>query len=71
MAHPNRLGSQDTFHVRGILKGVRRIYQQSFGGPLCEGLHCEDGDHPAADLLKDWVLPFFEQQAQFDRRIIG
>ena len=28
-------------------------------------------DHPAADLLKDWVLPFFEQQAQFDRRIIG
>ena len=28
-AHPGYLGSQDTFYV-GTIKGVRRIYQQTF-----------------------------------------
>ncbi len=63
-AHPGYLGSQDTFYV-GTLKGVGRIYQQTFVDTyskvaLCK-LYTTKTALTAADLLNDRVLPFFEQ----------
>jgi len=48
-AHPGYLGSQDTFYV-GTLKGVGRIYLQTFVGNLQQGrhgqaLHDQDADY--------------------------
>lgn len=62
-AHPGYLGSQDTFYV-GNLKGVGRIYQQTFVDTyskvaLCK-LYTTKTPITAADLLNDKVLPFFE-----------
>jgi transposase InsO family protein len=62
--HPGYLGSQDTFYV-GILKGVGRIYQQTFVDTysrvaLCK-LYNGKGALAAADLLSDKVLPFFQK----------
>lgn len=61
-AHPGYLGSQDTFYV-GNLKGVGRIYQQTFVDTyskvaLCK-LYTTKTPITAADLLNDKVLPFF------------
>jgi transposase InsO family protein len=63
-AHPGYLGSQDTFYV-GCLKGVGRIYQQTFVDTysklaICK-LYTTKTPITAADLLNDKVLPFFEQ----------
>lgn len=63
-AHPGYLGSQDTFYV-GTLKGVGRIYQQTFVDTyskvaICK-LYTSKTPITAADLLNDRVLPFFEQ----------
>src|SRR3954470_1372774 len=63
--HPGYLGAQDTFYV-GTLKGVGRIYQQTFidtdtrvaFATLCNRKNAL----VAADMLNDQVLPFFEQQ---------
>lgn len=64
-AHPGYLGSQDTFYV-GTLKGVGRIYQQTFvdtySKVACAKLYTTKTPITAADLLNDKVLPLFEQQ---------
>ena len=63
-AHPGYLGSQDTFYV-GTLKGVGRIYQQTFvdtySKVACCKLYTNKTPITAADLLNDRVLPFFEE----------
>jgi transposase InsO family protein len=62
--HPGYLGSQDTFYV-GNLKGVGRIYQQTFVDTYSKIAHCKlyNTKTPitAADLLNDRVIPFFEE----------
>jgi transposase InsO family protein len=64
-AHPGYLGSQDTLYV-GTLKGVGRIYQQTFVDTYSKVAHCKlytmKTPITAADLLNDRVLPFFEEQ---------
>ena len=61
--HPGYLGSQDTFYV-GTLKGVGRIYQQTFIDTYAKVAFAKLYDRKnalvAADLLNDRVLPFFE-----------
>jgi len=61
--HPGYLGSQDTFYV-GTLKGVGRIYQQTFIDTYSKVAFAKLYDRKnalvAADLLNDRVLPFFE-----------
>ena len=63
-AHPGYLGSQDTFYV-GNLKGVGRIYQQTFVDTYSKvafaKLYITKTPITAADVLNDKVLPFFEQ----------
>ena len=62
-AHPGYLGSQDTFYV-GTLKGVGRIYQQTFVDTYSKiafaKLYTTKTPITSADLLNDRVLPFFE-----------
>ena len=62
--HPGYLGSQDTFYV-GNLKGVGRIYQQTFVDTYSKVAFCKlyttKTPITAADTLNDKVLPFFEQ----------
>ncbi len=62
--HPGYLGSQDTFYV-GILKGVGRIYQQTFIDTYSKVAFAKLYDRKnalvAADLLNDRVIPFFEE----------
>ena len=64
-AHPGYLGSQDTYYV-GTLKGVGRIYQQTFIDTYAKvaviKLYDRKNALVAADLLNDRVLPFYEQQ---------
>lgn len=63
--HPGYLGSQDTFYV-GNLKGVGRIYQQTFVDTYSKVAYCKlyttKTPITAADLLNDRVLPFFAAQ---------
>ncbi|CAM3026279.1 IS481 family transposase [Legionella pneumophila subsp. pneumophila] len=63
-AHPGYLGSQDTFYV-GTLKGVGRIYQQTFVDTYSKvafaKLYTTKIPITSADILNDKVLPFFEQ----------
>jgi transposase InsO family protein len=62
---PGYCGAQDTFYV-GTLKGVGRIYQQTFIDTYTKvgfaKLYQEKTPITAADLLNDRVVPFFEQQ---------
>lgn len=62
--HPGYLGSQDTYYV-GNLKGVGRIYQQTFVDTYSKLAFVKlyDRKHAitAADMLNDQVLPFFEE----------
>ena len=62
--HPGYLGAQDTFYV-GNLKGVGRIYQQTFIDTYSKVVHCKlyttKTPITAADLLNDRVLPFYAQ----------
>jgi len=62
--HPGYLGSQDTYYV-GNLKGVGRIYQQTFIDTYSKlgFVKLYDRKHAitAADMLNDRVLPFFEE----------
>lgn len=64
--HPGYLGSQDTFYV-GTLKGVGRIYQQTYVDTYCKVAQCKlyttKTPITAADLLNDRVLPFYEQHS--------
>lgn len=63
--HPGYLGSQDTYYV-GNIKGVGRIYQQTFIDTYCKLalLKLYDQKHAltAADMLNDRVLPFYQAQ---------
>ena len=72
-AHPGYLGSQDTFYV-GTLKGVGRIYQQTFVDTYSKWaaakLYTTKTPITAADLLNDRVLPFFAEQSMGVIRIL-
>jgi transposase InsO family protein len=61
--HPGYLGSQDTFYV-GTLKGVGRVYQQTFvdtySKVACCKLYTTKTPITSADLLNDKALPLFE-----------
>ena len=63
---PGYCGAQDTFYV-GTLKGVGRIYQQTFIDTYSKvgfaKLYDRKTPITAADLLNDRVLPFFETHA--------
>lgn len=60
---PGYCGAQDTFYV-GTLKGVGRIYQQTFIDTYAKvgfaKLYTDKTPIAAADVLNDRVLPFFE-----------
>jgi transposase InsO family protein len=63
--HPGYLGSQDTYYV-GTIKGVGRIYQQTFVDTYSRvafaRLYTEKTAITAADTLNGTVLPFFAAQ---------
>lgn len=63
--HPGYLGSQDTYYV-GNIKGVGRIYQQTFIDTYSRVAFAKVYDRKnaitAAEILNDRVLPFFEEQ---------
>lgn len=63
--HPGYLGAQDTFYV-GTIKGVGRIYQQTFIDTYSKVAFAKLYDRKnalvAADMLNDQVIPFFEEQ---------
>ena len=63
--HPGYLGSQDTFYV-GTMKGVGRIYQQTYVDTYSKVAHAKlystKTPITSADLLNDKVLPFMEEQ---------
>ena len=62
--HPGYCGAQDTFYV-GNLKGVGRIYQQTFVDTYSKvalaKLYDRKTPITAADLLNDRVVPFFDE----------
>lgn len=62
--HPGYLGCQDTYYV-GNIKGVGRIYQQTFIDSYSRVGICKlyDQKHAivAADILNDRVIPFFDE----------
>ena len=61
---PGYCGAQDTFYV-GTLKGVGRIYQQTFIDTYAKVAFAKLYDRKtpitAADLLNDRVLPFYDE----------
>jgi hypothetical protein len=63
--HPGYLGAQDTYYV-GNIKGVGRIYQQTFIDTYSKVAFAKLYDRKnalvAADVLNDKVLPFFQEQ---------
>jgi transposase InsO family protein len=63
--HPGYLGAQDTYFV-GTMKGVGRIYQQTFidtySRVAMAKLYTEKTAITAADMLNDKVIPFFDGQ---------
>lgn len=62
--HPGYLGSQDTYYV-GNIKGVGRIYQQTFVDTYSRvaftKLYNSKHAITSAEILNDRVIPFFEQ----------
>ena len=62
--HPGYLGAQDTFYV-GNMKGVGKIYQQTFIDTYTKVAICKLYDRKnaliAADMLNDKVIPFFDK----------
>ena len=71
--HVGYLGSQDTFYV-GTLKGVGRVYQQTYVDTYTKVAHCKlynmKTPITAADLLNDKVIPFYEKQGLGILRIL-
>lgn len=71
--HPGYLGCQDTYYV-GNIKGVGRIYQQTFIDSYSKValVKLYDRKHAitAADMLNDRVLAWFEQQGVTLLRIL-
>ncbi len=62
--HPGYLGAQDTYYV-GTIKGVGRIYQQTFIDTYAKTVQVKLYDRKnalvSADILNDKVVPFYEQ----------
>src|SRR5216117_4280176 len=62
--HPGYCGAQDTFYV-GTLKGVGRIYQQTFIDTYSKVAAAKvyDSKTPitSADILNDRVVPLFDE----------
>lgn len=62
--HPGYLGAQDNYYV-GTIKGVGKIYQQTFIDTYTKVAFAKiyDRKHAlvAADMLNDRVLPFYEE----------
>jgi hypothetical protein len=62
---PGYCGAQDTFYV-GNMKGVGRIYQQTFVDTYSKVAFARLYDRKtpitAADLLNDRVVPFFDEK---------
>lgn len=71
--HPGFLGCQDTFYV-GTLKGVGRVYQQTFLDSYSRyafaKLYLYKNALTAAEILDDKVLPFFEEEGIDLHRIL-
>lgn len=63
--HPGYLGSQDTYYV-GYIKGVGKIYQQTFIDTYSRVAFAKLYDRKnalvAAEMLNDKVLPFYQEQ---------
>jgi len=72
-ACPGYCGAQDTFYV-GTLKGVGRIYQQTFIDTYAKvgfaKLYDRKTPITAADLLNDRVIPFYEDKAVPLQRVL-
>lgn len=62
--HPGYLGAQDTYYV-GTIKGVGRIYQQTFIDTYSKTAQVKLYDRKnalvAAEMLNDRVIPFYEE----------
>jgi transposase InsO family protein len=71
--HVGYLGSQDTFYV-GTLKGVGRIYQQTFIDTFSAvgfaKIYTSKVPINSADLLNDKVIPFFDKHGILLLRIL-
>jgi len=71
--HPGYLGAQDTYYV-GTIKGVGRIYQQTFIDTYSKVAFAKLYDRKnalvAADHLNDKVLPFFEENNVTSLRVL-
>ncbi|MFN7611235.1 MAG: IS481 family transposase [bacterium] len=71
--HPGFLGCQDTFYV-GFLKGVGKVYQQTFLDTYSRvgfaKLYTHKTALAAAEILDDKVLPFFEVEEVKLQRIL-
>lgn len=63
--HPGYLGSQDTYYV-GTIKGVGRIYQQTYIDTYCKvaqaKLYNTKDAMTAADMMNDRILPLYQEQ---------
>ena len=70
---PGYCGAQDTFYV-GTLKGVGRVYQQTFVDTYTKLAFAKLYDRKtplvAADLLNDRVIPFFDQHQVVMQRVL-
>ena len=72
-ACPGYCGAQDTFYV-GNLKGVGRVYQQTFIDTYAKigfaKLYDRKTPITAADLLNDRVIPFYEEHGIALQRVL-
>lgn len=63
--HPGYLGAQDTYYI-GYIKGVGKLYQQTFIDTYTRAAFVKVYDRKnalvAADMLNDKVLPFYAEQ---------
>ena len=70
---PGYCGAQDTFYV-GTLKGVGRVYQQTFIDTYAKigfaKLYDRKTPLTAADLLNDRVIPFYEEHGVVLQRVL-
>ena len=71
--HPGYCGAQDTFYV-GNLKGVGRVYQQTFIDTYAKVAFAKLYDRKtpltAADLMNDRVVPFFDEHEIVVSRVL-
>ena len=70
---PGYCGAQDTFYV-GTLKGVGRVYQQTFIDTYAKigfaKLYDRKTPITAADLLNDRVIPFYDEHGVVLQRVL-